>query len=160
MRVRDLPLSTDLRDHYESQGVEELYPPQVAAVESGVAEGKNLVAAIPTASGKTFIAELAMLTAGGPALYIVPLRALAREKYETFSALPGVDVGISTGDFDSPAEDLAAFDVVVATSEKVDSAIRNGAEWIGDLACVVVDEVHLLGAEGRGPTLEVTLANL
>ncbi|MFC4359963.1 DEAD/DEAH box helicase [Halobium salinum] len=160
MRVRDLPLSAALRDHYESQGVEELYPPQRAAVEAGVTEGANLVAAIPTASGKTLIAELAMLTAGGPALYIVPLRALAREKYETFSELPGVDVGISTGDFDSPAEDLAAYDIVVATSEKVDSAIRNGASWVGDLACCVVDEVHLLGAEGRGPTLEVTLANL
>jgi helicase len=160
MRVRDLPLSSDLHDHYESKGVEELYPPQTAAVEAGVTEGANLVVAIPTASGKTLIAELAMLTAGGPALYIVPLRALAREKYEAFSELPGVDVGISTGDFDSPAEELAAYDVVVATSEKVDSAIRNGAEWVSDLACCVVDEVHLLGAEGRGPTLEVTLANL
>lgn len=101
-----------------------------------------------------------MLTADGPGLYICPLRALAREKYETFSALPGVSVGISTGDYDSPADELADHDIVVATSEKVDSAIRNGANWVADLACVVVDEVHLLGAEGRGPTLEVTLANL
>ncbi|MFB6108900.1 MAG: DEAD/DEAH box helicase [Haloplanus sp.] len=160
MRVRDLPLSQSVVDHFESRGIDDLYPPQVAAVEAGVAEGERLVAAVPTASGKTFVASLAMLTADGPGLYIVPLRALAREKYETFSDLPGVSVGISTGDFDSPAADLADHDVVVATSEKVDSAIRNGAEWVSDLACVVVDEVHLLGAEGRGPTLEVTLSTL
>jgi helicase len=160
MHVRDLPLPGPVRDHYVSQGIEELYPPQVAAVEAGVTEGERLVAAIPTASGKTFVAELAMLTADGPALYIVPLRALAREKYETFDELPGVSVGISTGDYDSPDEDLAGHDVVVATSEKVDSAIRNGASWVSDLACVVVDEVHLLGSDGRGPTLEVTLSTL
>ncbi|ADQ67720.1 superfamily ii helicase [Halogeometricum borinquense DSM 11551] len=160
MHVRDLPLPGRILEHYESQGIETLYPPQVAAVEAGVTEGERLVAAIPTASGKTFIAELAMLTAEGPALYIVPLRALAREKYETFAELPGVSVGISTGDFDSTDEDLADNDIVVATAEKVDSAIRTGAPWIESLACVVVDEVHLLGSDGRGPTLEVTLATL
>jgi helicase len=160
MRVRDLPLSADVIDHFESRGIEELYPPQAAAVEAGVCEGRRLVAAVPTASGKTFVATLAMLTADGPGLYIVPLRALAREKYETFSALPGVSVGISTGDFDSSAAELGEHDIVVATSEKVDSAIRNGADWIADLACVVVDEVHLVGSERRGPTLEVTLATL
>jgi len=160
MRVRDLPLSRSIVDHFQSRGIEELYPPQAAAVEAGVTEGRRLVAAVPTASGKTFVATLAMLTADGPGLYIVPLRALAREKYETFSELPGVSVGISTGDFDSSASELGDNDVVVATSEKVDSAIRNGADWIADLACVVVDEVHLVGSEGRGPTLEVTLATL
>jgi len=160
MRVRDLPLSAATVDHFESRGIDELYPPQAAAVEAGVTEGERLVAAVPTASGKTFVASLAMLTADGPGLYIVPLRALAREKYETFSDLPDVSVGLSTGDFDEAAESLGENDIVVATSEKVDSAIRNGADWISDLACVVVDEVHLVGSEGRGPTLEVTLATL
>jgi helicase len=160
MRVRDLPLSAELLDHFESRGIETLYPPQAAAVEAGITEGRRLVVAVPTASGKTFVATLAMLTADGPGLYIVPLRALAREKYETFSDLPGVSVGISTGDFDASAAALGDHDIVVATSEKVDSAIRNGADWVANLACVVVDEVHLVGSEGRGPTLEVTLATL
>ncbi|WP_049984880.1 DEAD/DEAH box helicase [Halobellus rufus] len=160
MHVSDLPVPAAVREHYRESGIEELYPPQAAAVDAGITEGRNVVAAIPTASGKTLIAELAMLTADGPALYAVPLRALAREKYESFAQLPGVSVGISTGDFDSPAEELGDEDVVVATAEKVDSAIRNGASWVEDLACVVVDEVHLLGQERRGPTLEVTLATL
>jgi len=160
MRVSDLPLAEEYVDHFAERGIRELYPPQAAAVDAGVCDGGNVVAAIPTASGKTFVAELGLLTADGPGLYVCPLRALAREKYETFAALPGVDVGISTGDFDATGESLAGNDVVVATSEKVDSAIRNGADWVDELACVVVDEVHLLGAERRGPTLEVTLATL
>ena len=160
MRVSDLPLSERFVDHFADRGIRELYPPQTAAVEAGICGGANVVAAMPTASGKTFVAELALLTADGPGLYVCPLRALAREKYEAFAALPGVDVAISTGDFDAAGEELAGHDVVVATSEKVDSAIRNGAAWVDDLACVVVDEVHLLGAARRGPTLEVTLATL
>jgi len=160
MRLTSLPLAAPITDHLRERGIEELYPPQAATVESGVCTGDNVVAAMPTASGKTLVAQLALFTAGGPGLYVCPLRALAREKYETFASLPGVDVGISTGDFDATAEELAGHDLVVATAEKVDSAIRNGATWVDDLACVVVDEVHLLDADRRGPTLEVTLATL
>ena len=160
MDVGELPVRDRIRDRFRQEGIETLYPPQRAAVEAGICAGTNVVAAIPTASGKTLIAELAMVTADGPSLYMCPLRALAREKHETFDALPGVDAGLATGEYDSPAEELATYDVVVATSEKVDSAIRNGASWVDDLACVVVDEVHLLGSDRRGPTLEVTVATL
>jgi helicase len=153
------------RDLLEKQGIESLYPPQTEAIESGVLEGENLVASVPTASGKTLIAALAMLAAierGGKALYIVPLRALASEKATEFEAYEelGVEVGVSTGDYEATDEWLATKDIVVATSEKVDSLLRNDAAWIHDLTCVVADEVHLVDDAGRGPTLEVTLARL
>ena len=152
-------------DHLHDRGIEDLYPPQESAVEAGVTTGENVVASVPTASGKTLIAELAMLSSlerGGKALYIVPLRALASEKYEEFAALEdlGYDVGISTGNYDADGDWLANRDIVVATSEKVDSLIRNGTGWIADLSCVVADEVHLVDDASRGPTLEVTLAKL
>ena len=148
-----------------SEGIESLYPPQAEAVEAGVTDCESLVASIPTASGKTLIAQLAMLSAverGGKALYIVPLRALASEKREEFAAFEehGVSVGVATGDYEDTGEWLADRDVIVATSEKVDSLVRNGAPWIDDLDCVVADEVHLVDDPGRGPTLEVTLAKL
>ncbi|WP_435334040.1 DEAD/DEAH box helicase [Haloarchaeobius sp. TZWWS8] len=160
MDVVDLPLADRFVDHFHAKGIESLYPPQAAAVEAGVCEGGRVVAAVPTASGKTFVAQLAMLTSDGPALYVVPLRALATEKYDEFCELPDVSVGISTGDFDATDEELAEHDIVVATSEKVDSAIRNGAAWVEAVDCAVVDEIHLLDADGRGPTLEVTIAKL
>ncbi|WP_435145282.1 ATP-dependent DNA helicase [Halobaculum sp. P14] len=158
-------LPPGVADALEGEGIEEFYPPQAAAVEAGVADGESVVASVPTASGKTLIAELAMLSAvqrGGKALYIVPLRALASEKKAEFERWEefGVDVGVSTGNYQSDGEWLASRDVIVATSEKVDSLIRNGAPWVDDLTCVVSDEVHLVDDSHRGPTLEVTLAKL
>lgn len=152
-------------DHFRTEGIEELYPPQAEAVEAGATEGENLVAAVPTASGKTMIAALSMLSAvqrGGKALYIVPLRALASEKKEEFEAYEqfGVTTGVTTGNYESTSDWLATKDIIVATSEKVDSLVRNGADWLSDLTCVVSDEVHLIDDRNRGPTLEVTLAKL
>ncbi|WP_254766309.1 ATP-dependent DNA helicase [Salinilacihabitans rarus] len=151
--------------HFREEGIEELYPPQAEAVEAGILDGENLVAAVPTASGKTMIAALSMLSAierGGTALYIVPLRALASEKKAEFDAYEafGVTTGVATGNYESTSEWLATKDLIVATSEKVDSLVRNGADWLSDLTCVVSDEVHLIDDRSRGPTLEVTLAKL
>ncbi|MFC7235075.1 ATP-dependent DNA helicase [Halosegnis marinus] len=166
MDVSDVPAVPEwLPDHLRADGIDSLYPPQAAAVEAGVTEGDSLVASIPTASGKTLIATLAMLAAarnGGKALYIVPLRALASEKKAEFEQFEqyGVSVGVSTGNYDSDGEWLAEKDIVVATSEKVDSLVRNGAPWLDRLDCVVADEVHLVDDPNRGPTLEVTLAKL
>lgn len=163
--IRELDIPEDIIGFYEDSGIKELYPPQAEAIEMGLLEKKNLLAAIPTASGKTLLAELAMIKAireGGKALYIVPLRALASEKFERFRELApfGIKVGISTGDLDSRADWLGANDIIVATSEKTDSLLRNGTSWMDEITNVVVDEVHLLDSKNRGPTLEVTITKL
>jgi helicase len=150
---------------YEERGYKELYPPQAESVERGLLEGKSMLLALATASGKTFLAELAMLKAALQAkrsLYIVPLRALATEKYDSFSKFRdlGVSVGISTGDFDKRDERLGKNQIIIATSEKADSLMRNGASWVRDLSVLVVDEIHLLNDVGRGPTLEMTITKL
>jgi helicase len=166
MNVAELSgLPDGVPEHLASEGIEDLYPPQAEAVEAGVTDGESVVASVPTASGKTLIAELGMLSAierGGTALYIVPLRALAGEKATEFEQFEqyGLSVGVSTGNYESDGSRLEGNDIVVATSEKVDSLVRNGADWIDDLACVVADEVHLVDDASRGPTLEVTLAKL
>ena len=150
---------------YQERGIKELYPPQAEAVERGLLDDKNMLLSIPTAAGKTLLAELAMLKAAFQekrSLYIVPLRALATEKYETFHRFSdlGISVGISTGDFDRKDERLGKNQIIIATSEKADSLMRNGASWIGNISVLVVDEIHLLNDPHRGPTLEMTITKL
>jgi helicase len=162
MLIRELPIPAELRQRYAQAGISELYPPQADCVERGMFEGKNLLVAIPTASGKTLVAEMAMhkhIAAGGKCLYIVPLKALASEKYDEFGN-KGVRVGIATGDLDRRDDMLGRNDIIVATSEKVDSLLRNNARWIGDITLLVIDEVHLIDSDGRGPTLEVVIAKM
>jgi len=162
MNVEDLPLSKDLIGLYRSSGIHELYPPQAQCVDRGIFNGKNLLVAIPTASGKTFIAEIAMhyhFKKGGKCLYIVPLKALASEKFEEFSG-KGAKVGISTGDYDRRDDYLGRNDFIIATSEKVDSLLRNASSWLKAITLLVIDEVHLIDSPDRGPTLEMVIAKM
>jgi len=146
-----------------ANGYGDLWPSQQEAAPLAVA-GKNLVLAVPTASGKSLVAYLALLSKalkGAHGLYLVPLRALASEKYEDLKALGaalGLRVAIATGDLDAEDPQLARFDIVVATSEKADALLRHKAQWLTNMGCIVADEVHLMGDPGRGPTLEVLLA--
>ncbi|VVB96816.1 ATP-dependent DNA helicase Hel308 [uncultured archaeon] len=174
MNISDISLPGSVIGFYRDSGITGLYPPQAEAIDAGLLDGKNIVAAIPTASGKTLLAEFAMLKSildekrSGKALYIVPLRALASEKYDRFCTFEsikkndgrGVSAGIATGDYDSSDEWLGKFDIIVATSEKVDSLLRNRSNWLEELTVVIADEVHLIDSPDRGPTLEIVLAKL
>jgi len=154
---------------YESivnTGISELRPAQVKAVKAGLFDGKNLLVCTPTASGKTLIAELAAVSAilngKGKAVYIVPLKALATEKYKDFKQRYGsfIKVGMSIGDVDSSDSYLADYDFIICTAEKLDSLIRHSASWVRLVSVVIVDEVHLLNDPNRGPTLEILLTIL
>jgi helicase len=71
-----------------------------------------------------------------------------------------VKTGIATGDFDRRDVLLGRNDIIVATSEKVDSLLRNNAPWISNITLLVIDEVHLIDSPGRGPTLEMVIAKM
>ncbi len=162
MRVSELDVDPRVVAIMEQMGIQKLYPPQAKAAPYAIA-GKNLVVAIPTASGKSMVAYLAVLDSvlkGGKAVYLVPLRALAWEKYEELKRFEelGLRVGLSMGDFESADPDLKRFDIIVATSEKVDALLRNRADWLNQISVVVADEVHLINDLGRGPTLEIILS--
>lgn len=148
------------------QGIETMRPSQEKALKAGLLEGKSLLVCTPTASGKTLIAELACLKAileqGRKAVYIVPLKALATEKYREFTRKWGhlARVALSMGDTDSAENRLADYDLVIVTSEKLDSLLRHRAAWIAGVGVLVVDEIHLLDDPGRGPTLEILITLL
>ncbi len=167
MKVSELPLPEQFTSHLSSLGFVELFPPQAAAVEAGLLDGRNLLVASPTASGKTLIAALAafrrIVEEHRKVVYLSPLRALASEKFSEFRNLLerfGARCVISTGDFDSAGEALKNYDLLVLTNEKFDSLLRHGISWLPEVGLFVSDEVHLAGSGDRGPTLEMILTKV
>jgi len=152
--------------HILQQNITELRPAQVKSINAGVLEGKNLLVCTPTASGKTLIAELAAISAilngKGKAVYIVPLKALASEKYNDFKKRYGsvLKVALSIGDIDSADGYLADYDFIICTAEKLDSLLRHHTPWLRSVSVVIVDEIHMLNDPKRGPTLEILLTIL
>ncbi len=144
----------------------ELRPAQTKAIKAGLLEGKNLLVCTPTASGKTLIAEFAaikhILENNGKVVYIVPLIALANQKYKDFKQKYAdlFKIALSIGDYDSSDPYLINYDLIICTSEKLDSLTRHHAPWLHQISCVVVDEIHLLNDFSRGPTLEILITTL
>ena len=170
MKIEQLDIPPSTIEFLQKNGYVNLYPPQEKTVKAGLLEGKSILVSAPTASGKTLIAILAIIKhlseKRGKIVYLSPLKALASEKFNEFKKLGSVDLGknlkiqISTGDFDTSDKNLGQNDILVLTNEKMDSIIRQGAEWIDQISLVIADEVHLLGDEDRGPTLEIVLTKL
>ena len=155
----------ELLESLIERGITKLTPPQAQAVECGLLSFKNVVVASPTASGKTLIAEMAcinsILSKRKKAVYIAPMRALATEKFNEFQAsYPYIKAAISIGDLDSNDQWLADYSMLLFSTEKFDSLLRHGVNWLDSVGCMVFDEVHMIGDSSRGPTLEVLMTKL
>jgi len=154
----------------QALGYSKLNPMQQKAVDAGILGTSNFVVSAPTASGKTLLAflkinaelESGCRQAGKKIVYIVPLRALAAEKYEELQQVfqGRAAVALSTGDYDASRDSLFSSDVLVVTSEKMDSLLRHSPKFAEKIALAIADEVHLLDDEQRGATLEVVLTKL
>ena len=167
--IGELPLP---RQFIEASGVTQLMPAQQLAVEAGLLHGKDLLVVAATASGKTFIGEMAgiknYLEGRGRTLFLVPLVALANQKYERFTerygkfAKTGLLTGVSRlnlpetrkiGDRNPQAP------IIVGTYEGVDNMIRCGQK-MANIATVVIDEVQMLEDADRGHRLDGMIARL
>jgi len=162
MKIADLPLPDYLKNSYNYPT---LTPAQEKAVQARLLESKSLLVCAPTGSGKTFVATMAIAnTLGkGKAIYLVPLKALANEKYKEFKNLlieTNYKVVMSTGDIDSDSGYLANYDLLILTTEKLDSLLRHKISWLQEIKTVIIDEIHLLNDPTRGPTLEIILTLL
>lgn len=148
------------------KNISEFRPCQEKAIKAGLLENKNLLVCTPTASGKTLIAEIAaletILKQDGMVIYIVPLKALANEKFKEFSERYShlCKIALSIGDMDKADPYLGKYDLLITTSEKFDSLIRHHCPWLHSIKLVIVDEIHLLNDPGRGPTLEILITVL
>jgi len=132
----------------------------------------NAIIAAATASGKTVCAEFFMANEvrkrGGKALYLVPLKALAKEKIDDWTDekhhFGNLNLSICTGDYRLTAarkKELEAADIIIMTSEMLSSRCRNYESeqngFLKEIGTIVCDESHLLTVPGRGDHLEVGL---
>jgi hypothetical protein len=113
--------------------------------------GTDVVVSAPTGAGKTYIFEL--LHQGrhlsGQAIYTVPTRALANDKYAEWKDAKW-NVGIATGDI---AENVDA-PVVVATLEtQLERLVRGGGPTL-----LVIDEYQMISDHARGANYEAAIA--
>ncbi len=184
------PPHTDLLDlaplpkaALQHEGFENLYrfahfnPIQTQAFHVLYHTDANVLVGAPTGSGKTLLAELAVLrlvkmassSGGGPGraktVYIAPLKALARERLHEWRKKLGETLGLVvlelSGDVTPDVAALKRADIIVATPEKWDGITRNWKkrDYVGDVRLLIMDEIHLLG-EDRGPVLEVIVSRM
>jgi len=126
----------------------------------------NLVIGANTSSGKTICAEMLMdgiLANKKKIVYLSPLKSLTQEKYSDWQKrFPDKTIEIMTGDYnlsESQANKLKTVDIICMTSEMLDSRTRKFESekntWLYNVGLLIVDESHITGVEGRGPSCEV-----
>ncbi|MAD56075.1 MAG: hypothetical protein CL974_00840 [Euryarchaeota archaeon] len=167
--IEQLGLSPDIVNLLrEKWGIKELYPPQQIALPHAL-NGKNLMLTIPTASGKSLVAHLTIAhrlkndLINQKAIYVVPLKALASEKYDELKEVAdvvGLKVALAIGDRSGEINSIEDSDILVCTSERLDSLLRNKSSLISNIGIIVSDEFHLLHDHSRGPTLEVLISRI
>ncbi len=163
MKISDLVLPDFFKNHYSH--FDSLSPIQQKAVQAGLLEGTSLLVCAPTASGKTLVGTMAIAKQleQGKVIYLVPLKALGAEKYKEYRRwLEGTpySVALSTGDNEFDGKILAQSNLLLLTTEKLDSLLRERLPWLTDVKAVIIDEIHLLNDPSRGPTLEIIITLL
>jgi len=163
MKIGDLGYPAEFLELFDGKNFD-LYPHQEEAIRK-FQEGNNVLVSVPTAAGKSLVAYSAIYETfrrGLRSIYIVPLKALAGEKYSELSRLEkiGIRVALSVGDYDTSPSFIKNYDVIVCTSEKADSLLHHDPSIADELGLVVADEIHLIGDEGRGPKLEMVLSTI
>lgn len=132
---------------------------QITACEF-LEEGRSVLVAAPTGSGKTIVGEFAIylaLAGGTRAFYTTPIKALSNQKFRDLCARHGTEnVGLLTGDSvingDAP--------VIVMTTEVLRNMLYEGSSAIETLSHVVMDEVHYLADRQRGAVWEEVILHL
>ena len=147
----------------------DLWPSQLVAAKRAIDLDDNIVVSLPTSAGKTRIAELCMLSCIATrkrVIFVTPLRALSAQTEislaSTFSPLGKTVSSLyaSIGDADIDRSFLNERDIIVATPEKLDFALRNDPDILNDVGLVVLDEGHMIGLTEREIRYEVQIQRL
>ncbi len=131
----------------------------------------SVMVAAPTGSGKTVLAELAIMrhllkNDGTKVVYLAPMEALVRERYLDWQTSFGTKgwglaVRMLTGESAVDVQLLNEADIALATPEQWDIMTRRWRtrKAVQAVRLVIADELHLLGGQ-MGPPLEVALTRV
>ncbi|KDR19736.1 putative U5 small nuclear ribonucleoprotein 200 kDa helicase [Zootermopsis nevadensis] len=130
----------------------------------------NIFIGAPTGSGKTTIAEFAVLrllsqNLEGRCVYLVPRDALAELVFvdwqQKFGGVLGRKVVLLTGETGTDLKLLAKGQVIICTAEKWDVLSRRWKQRknVQNIQLFIVDELQLIGGED-GPVLEVVCSRM
>jgi ATP-dependent RNA helicase HelY len=123
-------------------------------------KGDGVLVAAPTGSGKTVVGEFAVhlaLKSGTKCFYTTPIKALSNQKFADLQRRYGAaNVGLLTGDNSVNGE----APIVVMTTEVLRNMLYAGSATLGNLAYVVMDEVHYLADRFRGAVWEEVIIHL
>ena len=151
----------------------ELWLSQLRAIESWLLElQKNFVIQMPTSAGKTFIAEISILShlikfPQKKCIYIAPFKALTNEKEDELSRnLARLWYSVSTLSWSYEIDDYQRLlmdetDVLIATPEKIDLLFRLNNNYFNGVSLIVIDEWHIVwNNDQRGSLLEFLIIRL
>ena len=136
-----------------------LYPEQEEAILE-LFDGKNVILATPTGSGKSLVAaalHFKTLCAGERSVYTCPIKALVNEKFLSLCRDFGPEnVGMMTGDasvnLDAP--------VLCCTAEILANIALGGGPRAAAVKAVIMDEFHYYSDADRGTAWQVPLLTL
>ena len=127
-------------------------------------DSRFLLTLSPTSSGKTFIGEMAAITQAihyKKAIYLVPLRSLAEEKYRHFKKLYSgkdcpIKILISSRDHreDDPKIIEGEYEIAVMVYEKFNYFLLKYPSLLENISLIIVDELQMIHDPERGPLLE------
>ncbi len=130
-------------------------PFQLEAIHA-LSEGRSVLVAAPTGTGKTVVAEFAVhlaLSRDLRAIYTTPIKALSNQKYRDFRAVYGDRVGLMTGDLvKNPGGRL-----LVMTTEVARNMLVQEPGSFQDVGALIFDEVHYLADPERGTAWEESI---
>jgi ATP-dependent RNA helicase HelY len=125
-----------------------------------VEEGRGVLVAAPTGSGKTIVGEFAVhlaIETGRKCFYTTPIKALSNQKFQDLVKRYGPEnVGLLTGDNTINGE----APIVVMTTEVLRNMLYAGSRTLMGLGYVVMDEVHYLADRMRGAVWEEVIIHL
>ncbi|XP_054766386.2 U5 small nuclear ribonucleoprotein 200 kDa helicase-like [Lytechinus pictus] len=130
----------------------------------------NIFVGAPTGSGKTIIAELAILrmllqSSECRCVYVTPLEALAEQMYNEwhlkFQMQLGKKVVLLTGETSTDLKLLAKGNVIISTPDRWDVLSRRWKQRknVQNVNLFIIDELHLIGGD-NGPVLEVICSRM